>query len=204
MEVGVTDPTIERGRGCDCAAGLECIFNIIRALRMGSCLSAEGRSPGSPSTTLGIRKRKNSRKRFGSRSSSFESKKGDQLHKIPGRLFFNGSTEIASLFTQQGKKGTNQDAMIVWEVSLYLISCVFLSVFLMPMLLEWGRFDLKYWMDFKILTDFEFSCLGLTCSSIMVIIIIMTVKIIIIWSQIVPFWSLDRLSIPELFECAFT
>ncbi|KAG8640781.1 hypothetical protein MANES_01G054104v8 [Manihot esculenta] len=35
---------------------------------------------------------------------------------IPGRLFLNGSSNIASLFTQQGKKGTNQDAMIVWEV----------------------------------------------------------------------------------------
>ncbi|KAL0358772.1 UNVERIFIED_CONTAM: putative protein phosphatase 2C 33 [Sesamum angustifolium] len=30
-------------------------------------------------------------------------------------MFLNGSSEIASLFTQQGKKGTNQDAMIVWE-----------------------------------------------------------------------------------------
>ncbi|KAL4579931.1 hypothetical protein LXL04_016102 [Taraxacum kok-saghyz] len=37
------------------------------------------------------------------------------LHNIPGRLFGNGSCNIASLHTQQGKKGTNQDAMIVWE-----------------------------------------------------------------------------------------
>uniref|UniRef100_A0A7C9E300 protein-serine/threonine phosphatase n=1 Tax=Opuntia streptacantha TaxID=393608 RepID=A0A7C9E300_OPUST len=96
---------------------------------MGSCLSAEGRSPGSPSATSGIRKRKNSRKRFGSRSSSFESKKDDQLHKIPGRLFFNGSTEIASLFTQQGKKGTNQDAMIVWENFCSRTDAVFCGVF---------------------------------------------------------------------------
>ena len=39
------------------------------------------------------------------------------LHQIPGRLFSNGASRIASLYTQQGKKGTNQDAMIVWEVS---------------------------------------------------------------------------------------
>lgn len=39
------------------------------------------------------------------------------LHQIPGRLFSNGANRIASLYTQQGKKGTNQDAMIVWEVS---------------------------------------------------------------------------------------
>jgi len=111
-EAVVTDPSRENG-GCDCIAGLECIVNIIRALRMGSCLSAESRSPlpGSPSAGLGARKRKNSKKRFGSRNSS-------ALQKTPGRLFANGSTQFASLFTQQGRKGTNQDAMIVWEVSL--------------------------------------------------------------------------------------
>ncbi|KAI3466353.1 hypothetical protein Pfo_023016 [Paulownia fortunei] len=37
------------------------------------------------------------------------------LHQIPGRLFSNGASRIASLYTQQGKKGTNQDAMIIWE-----------------------------------------------------------------------------------------
>ncbi|KAL0443191.1 UNVERIFIED_CONTAM: putative protein phosphatase 2C 6 [Sesamum latifolium] len=37
------------------------------------------------------------------------------LRQIPGRLFANGANRIASLYTQQGKKGTNQDAMIVWE-----------------------------------------------------------------------------------------
>ncbi|KAK4491828.1 hypothetical protein RD792_002605 [Penstemon davidsonii] len=37
------------------------------------------------------------------------------LHQVPGRLFSNGASRIASLYTQQGKKGTNQDAMIFWE-----------------------------------------------------------------------------------------
>ncbi|KAJ8421891.1 hypothetical protein Cgig2_009610 [Carnegiea gigantea] len=121
-EAVVTDPSREN-RGCDCIAGLECIVNIIRALRMGSCLSAESRSPlpGSPSTGLGFRKR-NSKKRFGSRSSS-------DLHKIPGRLFANGSTEFASLFTQQGRKGTNQDAMIVWENFCSRADTIFCGVF---------------------------------------------------------------------------
>lgn len=40
------------------------------------------------------------------------------LHQIPGRLFVNGASRVACLYTQQGKKGTNQDAMIVWEVRL--------------------------------------------------------------------------------------
>ncbi|KAM2133327.1 hypothetical protein COP2_002603 [Malus domestica] len=34
---------------------------------------------------------------------------------IPGRLIGNGSSKVACLYTQQGKKGTNQDAMLVWE-----------------------------------------------------------------------------------------
>ncbi|KAF3454177.1 hypothetical protein FNV43_RR04624 [Rhamnella rubrinervis] len=55
-------------------------------------------------------------KRPGSRNSSFDYRREEPLHRIPGRMFLNGSSEIASLFTQQGKKGTNQDAMIVWEL----------------------------------------------------------------------------------------
>ncbi|KAG0473878.1 hypothetical protein HPP92_015735 [Vanilla planifolia] len=39
-----------------------------------------------------------------------------ELHRVPGRMILNGASEVACLFTQQGKKGTNQDAMIVWEL----------------------------------------------------------------------------------------
>lgn len=38
------------------------------------------------------------------------------LHRLSDRLFLNGASENACLFTQQGRKGTNQDAMLVWEV----------------------------------------------------------------------------------------
>ncbi|KAK8690251.1 hypothetical protein V6N13_088951 [Hibiscus sabdariffa] len=85
---------------------------------MGSCFSAESRSPrpGSPSSPHMVNiKRRNSRKRLGSRNSSFDYRKDEPFHRIPGRLFLNGFSDVASLFTQQGKKGTNQDAMIVWE-----------------------------------------------------------------------------------------
>lgn len=46
---------------------------------------------------------------------------GDQsvLLHIPGRLSANGASKIGSLYTQQGKKGTNQDAMLFWEVSIF-------------------------------------------------------------------------------------
>lgn len=120
----VTDPSSESNRGCDCVVGLECILSIVRALRMGSCLSAESWSPlpGSPSSLHTHMKKRNSRRRpgMGSRNSSFDYRKEEALHWIPGRLFLNGSSDVACLFSQQGKKGTNQDAMIVWEVSSFL------------------------------------------------------------------------------------
>lgn len=94
---------------------LECLQNLVRGLGMGSCLSSDSRSPHPGSPASAIRKRKNSKKRSGSRNSSFDFHKEELLHRIPGRMFLNGSSEVASLFSQQGKKGTNQDAMIVWE-----------------------------------------------------------------------------------------
>lgn len=98
--------------------GLECLLNVIRALRMGSCFSGESGTPrsGSPMAHL---KRRGSKRRYGSRNSSFDYRREEQLHRIPGRMFLNGSSDIASLYSQQGKKGTNQDAMIVWEVSFF-------------------------------------------------------------------------------------
>ncbi|KAA8523474.1 hypothetical protein F0562_009897 [Nyssa sinensis] len=51
------------------------------------------------------------------------------LHQISGRLFSSGSSSIASLFTQQGKKGTNQDAMIVWENFNSRSDTIFCGVF---------------------------------------------------------------------------
>ncbi|KAG8380316.1 hypothetical protein BUALT_Bualt06G0003000 [Buddleja alternifolia] len=44
-------------------------------------------------------------------------------------MFMNGSSDTASLFTQQGKKGTNQDAMIVWENFGSRTDTVFCGVF---------------------------------------------------------------------------
>jgi hypothetical protein len=31
-------------------------------------------------------------------------------------MYANGASNTACMFTQQGRKGTNQDAMLVWEV----------------------------------------------------------------------------------------
>ncbi|XP_011077163.1 probable protein phosphatase 2C 33 [Sesamum indicum] len=95
---------------------------------MGSCLSGESRSPG-PGSPNGVGKRKGSRRRLGSRSSSFDFRREEHLHRTPGRMFLNGCSEIASLYTQQGKKGTNQDAMIVWENFGSRTDTVFCGVF---------------------------------------------------------------------------
>ncbi|KAL4193070.1 hypothetical protein AMTRI_Chr06g175090 [Amborella trichopoda] len=94
---------------------------------MGSCLSSDGRSPlpCSPSSASGGRKqRRNTKKKHG-----FDSRRVEQLQRVPGRMFLNGSSKVASLFTQQGRKGTNQDAMIVWENFGSRTDTVFCGVF---------------------------------------------------------------------------
>ncbi|MCO5551321.1 hypothetical protein L7F22_004822 [Adiantum nelumboides] len=63
------------------------------------------------------------------RALSAEAQTSELLSRIPGRIFNNGSTSSTCTFTQQGKKGINQDAMLVWEhfVSRHdtLLCCVF-------------------------------------------------------------------------------
>ncbi|XP_010928162.1 probable protein phosphatase 2C 66 [Elaeis guineensis] len=53
----------------------------------------------------------------------------DELYDVPGRMFLNGTSEMACLYTQQGKKGTNQDAMIVWENFTSRSDTIFCGVF---------------------------------------------------------------------------
>ncbi|WOL06385.1 hypothetical protein Cni_G15119 [Canna indica] len=53
----------------------------------------------------------------------------DELHSVPGRMFLNSASEVACLYTQQGRKGTNQDAMIVWENFSLTKDAIFCGVF---------------------------------------------------------------------------
>ncbi|CAN8269822.1 unnamed protein product [Cochlearia groenlandica] len=99
---------------------------------MGSCLSAESITPcpASPSSpSLCGRKRKNSNNRLASTNSSFDRRRDESLHGVHGRMFFNGSSESACIFTQQGKKGPNQDAMVVWENFGSRTDTIFCGVF---------------------------------------------------------------------------
>ena len=41
------------------------------------------------------------------------------LVSIPNRITSSGKSKSSCVFTQQGRKGVNQDSMIVWEVSLF-------------------------------------------------------------------------------------
>jgi hypothetical protein len=52
----------------------------------------------------------------------------DQLGSVPGRIFSNdGRSRTAAIYTQQGRKGINQDAMLVWDVSRRISLSRFLS-----------------------------------------------------------------------------
>lgn len=39
------------------------------------------------------------------------------------RVRFEGSSRFTSMFSQQGRKGINQDAMTVWEVVFHIENC---------------------------------------------------------------------------------
>eukprot|EP00249_Psilotum_nudum_P020191 c27597_g1_i1 orf=336-1562(-) len=58
-----------------------------------------------------------------------EAKNDEQLAMLPGRMCCNGASNVASLFTQQGRKGTNQDAMLVWEDFASVEGTIFCGVF---------------------------------------------------------------------------
>ncbi|KAK2971962.1 hypothetical protein RJ640_004982 [Escallonia rubra] len=112
---------------------------------MGACYSKGGAVPAEEEEEEDNRWWKNSRggKISGRRtdgkirkSSTFIGKFGGggggaaaELQQVAGRLFGNGASSISSLYTQQGKKGTNQDAMIVWENFSSRSDTVFCGVF---------------------------------------------------------------------------
>ncbi|KAM3343547.1 putative protein phosphatase 2C 1 [Capsicum galapagoense] len=81
---------------------------------MGGCVSTSSRSNGekvSPEC-LGISMfcRKRIRRTFSDHAVALK-----HLSSIPNRIFTNGKSRTSCIFTQQGRKGINQDAMIVWE-----------------------------------------------------------------------------------------
>ncbi|KAF9683740.1 hypothetical protein SADUNF_Sadunf04G0045800 [Salix dunnii] len=74
---------------------------------MGSCYSIMGEKKSSSTTTW--------KKKSPLSSAANANADPSLLLHIPGRFSANAATKIGCLYTQQGKKGTNQDAMLLWE-----------------------------------------------------------------------------------------
>lgn len=95
---------------------------------MGLCYSVDrttGKEPGETSTTSSAAEKTEARLGSGRWRRPIDSKCGGEIEGIEqvlGRLVSNGSSKIACLYTQQGKKGTNQDAMLVFEVRFFNLS----------------------------------------------------------------------------------
>ncbi|PRQ38122.1 putative protein-serine/threonine phosphatase [Rosa chinensis] len=109
-----------RRGGYDCMVGLDCFLDIVRALGMGSCLSiTSDNAAGYGRVSSPAQSNKRRKGSTGNSSSPVSSAAASSmemwLHRVPGRLFLNGFSDVASLFSKQGKKGVNQDAMITWE-----------------------------------------------------------------------------------------
>ncbi|KAL8267720.1 hypothetical protein R6Q59_001518 [Mikania micrantha] len=68
---------------------------------MGCCVSTNTQNLGRKNKT---------RKTFSDHVSALQ-----HLSSLPNRIFANGKSRSSCIYTQQGRKGINQDAMIVWE-----------------------------------------------------------------------------------------
>ncbi|KAL1345838.1 hypothetical protein HN51_019524 [Arachis hypogaea] len=76
-----------------------------------SCSSKSNGDSDSPSCLeIGFCGQKKARRTFSDHVVSLH-----QLSSLPNRIFSNGKSRSSCIFTQQGRKGVNQDAMIVWE-----------------------------------------------------------------------------------------
>eukprot|EP01018_Ginkgo_biloba_P022357 Gb_24319 [translate_table: standard] len=95
------------------AKDLRSVFCLccLRLTKMGSCVStASKEGDGSCAPEFSRRKKRLAKKALKSFSTDA---KNDQ--RFPRRMCSNGSSKVACVFTQQGRKGINQDAMVVWE-----------------------------------------------------------------------------------------
>ncbi|XP_022988764.1 probable protein phosphatase 2C 52 [Cucurbita maxima] len=87
---------------------------------MGGCVSTSSHSTSSSqsngesvsSSCLGIefRGRKRTKRTFSDHVYALQ-----KLSSASNRIFMNGKSRCSCIFTQQGRKGINQDAMVVWE-----------------------------------------------------------------------------------------
>ncbi|KAH8939868.1 hypothetical protein BDL97_15G058500 [Sphagnum fallax] len=101
---------------------------------MGSCLSSTqavraGNVRHKQMNNVSRRQRKKELRRQALETLSMEAKNDELLATIPGRTCSNGASNISCIYTQQGRKGTNQDAMIVWEDFASMEDTVYCGVY---------------------------------------------------------------------------
>ncbi|KAK4793468.1 hypothetical protein SAY86_023903 [Trapa natans] len=87
---------------------------------MGGCVSTSSHSTCSstsngetvplPCLGIGFCRQKSAKRTFSEHHIAQQ-----HLSSISNRIFMNGKSQSSCIFTQQGRKGVNQDAMIVWE-----------------------------------------------------------------------------------------
>ncbi|CAD6223464.1 unnamed protein product [Miscanthus lutarioriparius] len=75
---------------------------------MGNCAASGGTTAVTAASAAGEDGRRRGRR--------WKAPREEQLGSVPGRIFSNdGRSRTAAVFTQQGRKGINQDAMLVWD-----------------------------------------------------------------------------------------
>lgn len=75
---------------------------------MGNCVASGGTTTVTAAGAAGENGRRQGRR--------WKAPREEQLGSVPGRIFSNdGRSRTAAVFTQQGRKGINQDAMLVWD-----------------------------------------------------------------------------------------
>jgi hypothetical protein len=127
---------------------------------MGCCASY-------PLGEKGIQKKK--KKNSVEELRSAEAKNDALLPSVPGRMVTNGLGNAVVVHTQQGAKGINQDAVVVWEVKI-LPSPNFCLLFLLPLLQPWNLSKASnYPVEYTI--QMQFGCLNshhmqLRCNSV--------------------------------------
>nr|XP_010924065.1 probable protein phosphatase 2C 64 [Elaeis guineensis] len=83
---------------------------------MGNCQTTVATATSDTGTSVAARRRRNGAGWWRGGSNWSKLLREDQLYLVPGRIFSNeGRSSTSSIYTQQGRKGINQDAMILWE-----------------------------------------------------------------------------------------
>uniref|UniRef100_A0A0A9CUB4 protein-serine/threonine phosphatase n=1 Tax=Arundo donax TaxID=35708 RepID=A0A0A9CUB4_ARUDO len=95
----------------------DCLLGVLRALGVPWAAARPQRQPP-PAPPRGPAPASPDTRRFAA-----------ELRAVPGRIAGNGACAVASLYTMQGKKGVNQDAMIVWENFCSRDDTIFCGVF---------------------------------------------------------------------------